>query len=58
MVMAIVRWLLKMASSSERENLAYELVRDECISAVLAEKIIVEVIKDQGNRVISFTVKG
>ena len=53
----IIKQLIKLLSKRQREMLAYELVRDEVISNVMAEKIIEEVIKDQNNKVISFIVK-
>ena len=53
----IIKKLIKLLSRQRRELLAYEIVRDEQIGAVLAEKIITEVIKDQNNKVISFIVR-
>ena len=53
----IIKQLIKLLSKRQREILAYEIVRDEVISNVLAERIIEEVIKDQNNKVISFVVR-
>ena len=53
----IIKQLIKLLSKRQRETLAYEIVRDEVISNVLAERIIEEVIKDQNNKVISFVVR-
>ena len=53
----IIKQLIKLLSKRQREILAYEIVRDEVISSVLAERIIEEVIKDQNNKVISFVVR-
>ena len=53
----IIKKLINLLNKRQREKLAYELVRDEVISNVMAEKIIEEVIKDQNNKVISFVVR-
>ena len=53
----LIKKLIKLLSRQKRELLAYEIVRDEQIGAMLAEKIITEVIKDQNNKIISFIVR-
>ena len=53
----IIKKLTKLLSRQKRELLAYEIVRDEQIGSLLAEKIITEVIKDQNNKIISFIVR-
>ena len=53
----LIKNLTKLLSRQKRELLAYEIVRDEQIGSMLAEKIITEVIKDQNNKVISFIVR-
>lgn len=54
----LIKKLIKLLSRQKRELLAYEIVRDEQIGPLLAEKIITEVIKDQNNKIISFIVRG
>ena len=53
----LIKKLIKLLSRQKRELLAYEIVRDEQIGSLLAEKIITEVIKDQNNKIISFIVR-
>ena len=53
----LIKKLTKLLSRQKRELLAYEIVRDEQIGSLLAEKIITEVIKDQNNKIISFIVR-
>ena len=53
----LIKKLTKLLSRQKRELLAYEIVRDEQIGSLLAEKIITEVIKDQNNKIISFVVR-
>lgn len=53
----IIKQLLRLVSLRKKEQLIYELVRDEVIGHIMAEKIIEEVVKDQHNKIISFIVK-